>query len=424
MGELKKQFEELLRAHRDFQLLPDHQRNIHEDEVTDKDRLRLLKKAKLALETFTTSFGQRLNEKPGILLSIPFDDAIAMMVEWTSELLPQQAGQNTFGAIEDCSSWLRTLSSEPDSSLPSGTVQASWPFILKVRVYLRAYILSKGLIIADLPGLRDLNSARQAVTERYVRQCHQILVVARIDRAITDESIKQICELARRVNLSKIDIVCTRSEDIQTREAIHDWPTERVTIEDMQRDIAGDVDEMESLKEEIDDYDQDIASLTREEERQLLELQRDHRKAQKAKEGHELDLLRFVVKLRNGKVSRRLREEYRNHPITTSLGIFCVSNRIYWDNREKADNVSLPYLRFSGILELRSYCIGIVAHSRLQATQKFIKDEIPALIGSVELWVEAGSGNASAESKQRVLDAVSAMQEELDKVCSSRLLGR
>lgn len=424
MEELKKQFEELLRAHRDFQLIPDHHRDINEDDVTNNERVRLRKKAKLALETFRTSFGERLHEIPDILLSTPFEVAVATMIEWASQLLPQETERNIFSTIEDCTSCLRRFSSEIDSSLPSGNVWSLWPFIRKVRVYLKAYILSKGLIIADLPGLRDLNSARQAITERYVRQCHQIFVVARIDRAITDESIKQIFELARRVNLSKIDIVCTRSADIQTREAIHDWPNERATIEDMQRDIAVDVDEMESLKEEIDDYRQDVGNLTRNQERQLLEMERDYRKAEKAKERHDLDLERFIVGLRNDKVSRRLREEYRNHPIATSLGIFCVSNRIYWDNREKAADIALPYLRLSGILELRSYCIGVVAQSRLQAIQAFIKDDLPALIGSVELWVEAGSGNASAESKRIVLDAVSAIEQELHMVRTSRFLRR
>ncbi|KAF2026367.1 hypothetical protein EK21DRAFT_115930 [Setomelanomma holmii] len=419
MGELKKQFEELLSAHRDFQLLPNHHRDRNEDDVNDNGKLRLRKKAKLAMETFRTSFGERLHEMPGILSSTPFEHAVATMVEWASQLLPQQAERNIFSTIEDCASWLGQLSSETDSSLPSGNVRTSWPFIQKVRVYLKAYILSKGLIIADLPGLRDLNSTRQAITEHYVRQCHQIFVVARIDRAITDESIKQICELACCVNLSKVDFVCTRSaEDIQTREAIHDWRTERATIEDMQNEIAVDEDEMQSLQEKIDDYDQDVASLTREEARQLLELQRDYRKVEKAKKSHDWDLKRFIVGLRNDKVSRRLREEYRNHPIATSLGIFCVSNKIYWDNREKAPDIALPYLRLSGILELRCYCIGVVAQSRLQATQTFIKDEIPAFIGSVELWVESGSGNASAESKQRVLDDVSAIQQELDKLMS------
>jgi hypothetical protein len=405
-------------------LLPDHWRNINEDEVTHRHQLRLLKKAELALETFVTGFGERLGELPGILSSIPFEYAVATMVEWASQLLPQQAERNTFSTIEDCSSWLRKLSSETDTPLPSGNAQVSWPFIQKVRVYLKAYILSKGLIIADLPGLRDLNSTRQAITERYVRQCHQILVVAHIDRAITDKSVKQIFELALRANLSKVDIVCTRSEDIQTREVIHDWPIEKETIEDMQREIDAYANEIESLQDEIDEYDQDVANLTREEERQLLKLQGDYRKAVKAKQGHDLDLQRFVVRLRNDKVSHRLREEYRNHPIATSLGIFCVSNKIHWDNREKAADISLPYLRFSGILELRCHCIGAVAQSRLQATQTYIKDNIPALIGSVELWVEAGSGNASAESKQRVLDAVSAIQQELEKVRSSRFMER
>jgi hypothetical protein len=424
MGELKKQFEDLLGAHRNFQLLPNHLRDGNKDDVTDKESLRLRNKAELAMETFRTGFREKLHEMPDILSSIPFEDAVATMVEWVSQLVPQQAERNIFNTFEDCTSWLRNLSSETDSSFPSDNVPVLWPFIRKVRVFLKAYILSKGLIIADLPGLRDLNSARQAMTEHYVRQCHQIFVVARIDRAITDESIKQICELASHARLSKVDIVCTRSEDIHIREAIHDWPNERVTIEDMQRSIGVDVEEMESLQEEIDDYDQDVANLTREEERQLLKLQRDLRKAEKSKEMHDLDLKRFIVKLRNDKVSCRLREEYRNHPLATSLGIFCVSNTTYRDNREKAASIALPYLRFSGILELRCYCIGLVAQSRLQATQTFIKDMIPALIGSVELWVEAGSGNASAESKQQVLDAVSAMQQELDKVRNSRFLGR
>jgi hypothetical protein len=133
-------------------------------------------------------------------------------------------------------------------------------------------------------------------------------------------------------------------------------------------------------------------------------------------------LKRFIVTLRNDKVSRDLRQQYRNHPIATSLRIFCVSNSTYWDTREKPSDIALPYLQFSGIMDLRRYCIGVVAQSRLEATRKFIKDEIPALLGSIELWVDAGSGNANAESKQKVLDVVAGMQTELDKVRSVRLL--
>jgi hypothetical protein len=417
MDELKQQFEELLRAYRDFQLLLDHRRDIDKDDVTDKEP-QLQEKAKLAIQTFSTCFGERLQKVPGVLSSTPFKLAVATMVEWASQLLPQRAERNIASTIEDCASWLQTYSSQSDLSSVSGNSQAPWPFVKKVRVYLKAYILSKGLIIADLPGLRDLNSARQVTTERYVRQCHQILVVARIDRAITDKSIKHICELARRVNLSKVDFVCTFSEDVKTEEALDDWPKERAKIDALQREIAVNIDKMDSLSEEIGHYGHNIANLTREEERKFSQLQWDYRMAEKSKENGDLHLKRFIVTLRNDKVSHGLREEYHDYLIATSLSIFCVSNAMYWENREKSADIALPHLRFSGILELRRYCISIVAESRLQATQTFIQEAIPTLIGSVQLWVEAGSGDASAESKQRVLDAVSTIQHELDKVRS------
>jgi len=353
---------------------------------------------------------------------MPFERAVGTMVEWASQLLPRQGRQESFSTVEGCSSRLRELTSESDEFLPNGVSRTCWPFIQKLRVYLKAYILSKGLIIADLPGLRDLNSSRKAITERYVRQCHQIFVVAKIDRAITDESIKEIFELASRANLSKIDVVCTRSEDIQTREARHDWSTEKAQIEDLQELIDADTEYINSLEEDIEEYEQDLTNLTREEGLQLTGLRQDCRRAKNSRENYEYELLSLIVNLRNNKVSDRLREEYRNHPIATTLKTFCVSNKIYWDNREKPATASSRYLKLSGILELRRYCIGIVAESHLRATKEFIKDEIPAFLGSVELWVEVGSGNASAERKQQILDAVSTIQQELDEVRSLRSL--
>jgi hypothetical protein len=362
------------------------QRNKNNDGMTDAELGRLQKKAKLAKETFKASFGERLTQMPALLTSSPFEDAVETMVSWTSQLLPRQAEEETFSTAEECSSRLRGLVSESSDS-SNEDPRTHWPFIQKLRVYLNAYILSKGLIIADLPGLRDLNSARKAVTERYVRQCHQIFVVARIDRAATDESIKDIFELARRVNLSKIDVVCTRSEDIHTKEAKHDWIAERARIEEIQREIDANAEEIESLKEEIEEMELDADNLTREDDKQLKDMNFECRKAERSKEQLNFKLLSFIMKLRNDKVTRCLRKEHRNYSNAATMSIFCVSNKLYWESREKPPKVALPYLQLSDIIELRRYCIGIVAQSRIRATRKYIKDEIPALIGSVQLWV-------------------------------------
>lgn len=419
MDDLRQQFEELLTALRDFQLLPEHHNGSEEDKKTEHERQRLQKKAELAMETFRTSFGERLNDMPGILSSTPFQDAIAKMMEWASQLLPDRAERTTFSTIEECSSWLKHVTSLTASCLPNGDVRTCWPFIQKVQVYLNAYILSKGLIISDLPGLRDLNSARQAITERYVRQCHQIFIVAKIDRAITNTSIKQIYDLAHDAGLSKVDIVCTRSEEIQTSEAIDEYPAERVNIADMQRHIEEQKQKKKSLKPQISEYYQYIADLTAEEQEGLRTLNGEYHKAESAIESHDLELKRLIIGLRNEKVSCGLREAYGSSPNATSPGVFCVSNKLYRDNRENPASIAFPFLELSGILELRRYCIGLVAQSRLQATQTFIKDHLPALIGSVELWTEAGFGNASAESKQRVLAVVISIQQKLEKVRSS-----
>jgi hypothetical protein len=91
---------------------------------------------------------------------------------------------------------------------------------------------------------------------------------------------------------------------------------------------------------------------------------------------------------------------------------------MYSQERERPAQRAFPFLTLSGILELRRYCIGIVAESHLRATTEYIKDGIPALLGSIELWIQAGSGFVNAEKKQQILDTVSVIQRELDGVSS------
>lgn len=62
------------------------------------------------------------------------------------------------------------------------------------------------------PGLRDLNSARRNVTERYMLHCDEIFAVCDIGRAITDVGVAEVIALAKRARLSKIGIICTKSD--------------------------------------------------------------------------------------------------------------------------------------------------------------------------------------------------------------------
>lgn len=72
-------------------------------------------------------------------------------------------------------------------------------------------------------GLQDTNLARVRATEKYLMRCDNILVVANIIRAITDQSLKSSLYkvLARHVPLEweesggkglNVAVVCTRTE--------------------------------------------------------------------------------------------------------------------------------------------------------------------------------------------------------------------
>lgn len=61
-------------------------------------------------------------------------------------------------------------------------------------------------------GLRDLNSARLKITERYLLNCDEIFATGYIGRATTDAGIMGVFELARRASLSRIGIICTKSD--------------------------------------------------------------------------------------------------------------------------------------------------------------------------------------------------------------------
>ncbi|KAK0737786.1 hypothetical protein B0T18DRAFT_473660 [Schizothecium vesticola] len=64
----------------------------------------------------------------------------------------------------------------------------------------------------DETGLRDSNSARRNITERYLLECDKIFAVCNTGRAVTDESVEEVFNRAKRAELSNVSIICTKSD--------------------------------------------------------------------------------------------------------------------------------------------------------------------------------------------------------------------
>lgn len=120
-------------------------------------------------------------------------------------------------------------------------------------------------------------------------------------------------------------------------------------------------------------------------------------------------------------VTQSLQRTYQDQITGSALKVFCVSNTEYWVLRQKPKEEALPVLRLSGILDVRKNCISIVAESQLCAATEYVKNTIPALLGSIELWVQSGSGSANAERKRDIRNVLDRMRSELDGVSSSKI---
>ncbi|KAF4487271.1 Nuclear GTPase SLIP-GC [Colletotrichum fructicola Nara gc5] len=263
---------------------------------------------------------------------------------------------------------------------------AIWPFVRKIKVFLDAHILSKGLVLVDLPGLRDLNSARRSITERYLFECDEVFAVCNIGRATTDVGVASVFELARRAGLSKVGIVCTRSDDIQASEAKNDWKGQRAKrIQQLSAEVAtarGQIDEIKRLLDE---------------KRKFWD------------RNYMTNLKTFLVETRNAEVTKKLQASYRDKVRGGIVHVFCISNTEYWSKAMLPKDEAIPSLQLSGIIALRKHCLSIIAESQLRLATKFVTNDIPALLGEAALWVESGAGSANAEQK-------SAVRRTLDKI--------
>ncbi|KAK1566032.1 uncharacterized protein LY79DRAFT_529529, partial [Colletotrichum navitas] len=399
--ELANQVHELLKSYRRFHL---HAREMTRDDGVEEAE----QQAKVALDTFRAMFRGRLGDE-AFLANDMEENVLSLLRSWLNETYPQDDGKYTMAEVQACSSLLMRLTSETAGAREP----AIWSYIKTIKVFLNSHILSKGLVLVDLPGLRDVNSARRNVTERYLLHCNEVLAICHIGRATTDEGVASVFELAKKAELSNVGIVCTKSDDIRAEEAIKDWKGLRARrIKELSNEVArtqGQIDEANlSLAELEDDELTDQEDIELDLSRRLRSLGHDLQKKR-------FELKKYLIENRNATVSGELRKEYRKNSSDGTLHVFCVSNTEYWARRRLSKDDALPSLHLSGILALRKHCLAIIGDSQLRIAREFVTNDLPALFGDVALWIESGAGSASAEQKRTVREALDKVERRLKR---------
>jgi hypothetical protein len=95
-----------------------------------------------------------------------------------------------------------------------------WPLIKIVRVYIKNDLVKTGIVLVDLPGCGDSNTARAAVAKNYEKQANAIFVVTRITRAVDDKIASEILNDSFKLQLqldgtySSVTLICTGKDEL------------------------------------------------------------------------------------------------------------------------------------------------------------------------------------------------------------------
>lgn len=405
--ELCEQLTELLNSYRAFK---------SGDEPESKE------KANIAIDTFKSMFRGELQDEDWILNESEHVvlDYFKTWAKQGRRLCPPS--RQVVQTLDECSSLLVPLSSEPNNPLQSSV----WPYIRKIKVYLKAHILSKGLVLVDLPGLRDLNSARRNITQQNVVNCHEIFAICSIKRAGTDEGVKTVFDIAKQARLERVGIICTNADDVNFNEIQNDWEDgEARRIRELRRSLRAVDREIEDIAGELATFDylpsEDAA--TQQEKLALLE---ENMRLENRRNAINFEVLEYAVRTRNSHVTQDLITKYQAQARGGTLHVFCVGNKMYQEKRNLDKSVSEKYLSLSGVIEVRRHLIAAVGESQLRASKNFLEHNVPALLRDIELWVQSGAGSASAEEKQAVTRVLGKVERNLEKVdqASSNFLPR
>lgn len=125
-------------------------------------------------------------------------------------------------------------------------------------------------------------------------------------------------------------------------------------------------------------------------------------------------LKQYLITNRNQIITDSLNTTYAGR--VTPSRVFCVSNTIYWQNRTARKSEAKRHLDLSGILQVRKHCISIVANNQRRIATQYMKDQIPALLADIELWVQSGARTASEERREALCQTLDSVERRLRKV--------
>ncbi|KFY06936.1 hypothetical protein V492_07602 [Pseudogymnoascus sp. VKM F-4246] len=327
------------------------------DSTSENEYATMQRKSEQAWSSLEAGFSHQPSFNKAMLINDMSEAGLSVtnsqLLQWACDLDWPDSGEN--------GKWTSTADTADECCEKTSVFMQDrfWPFTKIIRVYLQAEVLKTGIILADLPGLHDTNLARVKATQDYLLRCDHIFIVAKISRAITDQSLK-----------SSLYSVLSRHAELEWEESAG-----------KSMKVAVDIN-VEAARQEFCGPNKRIPhGIMTKLDKDIKEAKERSNKPLKKQLKREQKLL--LINARNTHVKEGLQRAYSSKVPNGGLQVFCVSNTTYGKYVKKG-NVEM--VQASGIPELRRFCYTMTAYAQLLEARHFLSSMLSSLLNSAELF--------------------------------------
>ncbi|KIX92369.1 uncharacterized protein Z520_11977 [Fonsecaea multimorphosa CBS 102226] len=357
-AEIEELLADLVGNFRKVELLPKAP-STEDEEALPRNRQHSENQSKEAWSALQAAFGHHELFGRSFLLDQTegaFDRIVSQLNQWTQLLQwPEEAKDGRYSiSVDDEDECAENISLFMQDKF--------WPFTKIMRIFIDSDILRSGIVLTDLPGRSDTNTARIKAGQMYLTTCDCVFILSNISRAVTDDSLKSsVYELlAQEMPLEwemnrgerlQVIVICTKTDEINIP------ANKRAFIPDNSPEFRSCIQELEKEKKQTDD--------------------------EKKKKSLQTQIKSLLIKARNNNVRSKLRRSYQLENPNSQLNVFCVSSKMYNKsvNKDGADRM----LELSGIPLLRLFCRSLNRLDRREEISNFIRSDLRGLLNTVDL---------------------------------------
>ena len=312
------------------------------------------------------------------------DLRLTKMCDWLEQLVSKYQPDNNVMRLEANTPVELSKKIEPFVRTPSvgfgGSIPSSpWPIIQLVKIGLDSVILRDGLVIADVPGISDINRTRVNSAYQYLHKCDFLLVCANMPRVETNPGVMSQLTDAFRSHGGQKALIVTKADEVGESSDMQASSEEHQNLLELRTELSSVGRELKELNDKKKTFKR--RNFPQDMQYRIEDLIKYKLLLEKVEKGRCMQIL-------NRQTSQALQTSYTARTGDKSkLEVWCVSNSEYMQHLQDSEEDSTPIpVEYTGIPALRLRLRGMTEGANVKRLKLYIENSLPSVLTRAEIW--------------------------------------